>query len=58
MFSVLRLALLLLVLGVFANNHYFTFTLNDLALFADLLNRGFNLHSFTPALSFVVVFLR
>ncbi len=40
----LRLTLSLLMLGVLAYNHYVTFSLNDLALFADLLNGRFNLH--------------
>ena len=32
------------MLGVLANNHYFAFSLDDLALFADLLNGWFHLH--------------
>ena len=38
------LALLLLVLGVLADNHDFTFSLYDLAFLADLLYGRFNLH--------------
>ena len=40
----LELTLLLLVLGVLADNHDFTFSLYDLAFLADLLNGRFNLH--------------
>ena len=43
------------MLGVFADNHYFAFSLYDLALFADLLNGWFNLHSIIPFLSEFVV---
>ena len=32
------------MLGVLANNHYFAFSFDDLALFADLLNGWFHLH--------------
>ena len=32
------------MLGVLADNHYFAFSLDDLALFADLLNGWFHLH--------------
>ena len=32
------------MLGVLANHHDFTFSLDDLALFADLLNGRFNFH--------------
>ena len=32
------------MLGVLANNHYFAFAFDDLALFADLLNGWFHLH--------------
>ena len=42
------------MLGVFADNHYFAFSLNDLALFADLLNGWFNLHFIIPTLSFLL----
>ena len=38
------LALLLLMLGVLANNHYFTFSLDDFALFANLLYGRLNFH--------------
>ena len=44
----LELTLLLLVLGVLADNHDFTFSLNDLAFLADLLNGRFNLHFCKP----------
>ena len=37
-------ALSLLVLGVLADDHNVTFSLDDLALFADLLNGWFNFH--------------
>ena len=43
------LTLLLLVLGVFANNHDFTFSLYNLAFFADFLNGRFNFHLCKPA---------
>ena len=32
------------MLGVLADNHYFAFSFDDLALFADLLNGWFHLH--------------
>ena len=32
------------MLGVLANNHYFAFSFDDLALLADLLNGWFHLH--------------
>ena len=38
------LTLLLLMLGVLANNHYFTFSLDDFALFANLLDGRLNFH--------------
>ena len=38
------LTLSLLVLGVLANDHDFAVSLNDLALFADLLNGWFDFH--------------
>ena len=37
-------ALALLMLGIFANNHHATFTLDDFAFFANGLYRGTNLH--------------
>ena len=37
-------ALLLLVLGIFTNHHYFTFALNDFAFFANGFNRRSDLH--------------
>ena len=40
----MRSALSLLVLGVLADDHNVTFSLDDLALFADLLNGWFNFH--------------
>ena len=40
------------MLGVLADNHDFTFSLDDLALFADLLDGRFNLHCVIPYLSF------
>ena len=42
------------MLGVFADNHYFAFSLYDLALFADLLYGWFNLHLIIPTLSFLL----
>jgi len=42
------------MLRVFADNHYFAFSLDDLALFADLLYGWFNLHSIIPTLSFLL----
>ena len=32
------------MLGVFANNHYFTFALNDLTFFANLFYRRSDFH--------------
>ena len=42
------------MLGVIANNHYFAFSLNDFALFANLLYGWFNLHFITPTLSLLL----
>ena len=42
------------MLGVFADNHYFAFSLYDLALFADLLYGWFNLHFIIPTLSLLL----
>ena len=42
------------MLGVFADNHYFAFSLNDFALFANLLYGWFNLHIITPTLSLLL----
>ena len=42
------------MLGVFADNHYFAFSLNDFALFANLLYGWFNLHFITPTLSLLL----
>ena len=42
------------MLRVFADNHDFAFSLDDLALFADLLNGWFNLHFIIPTLSFLL----
>ena len=39
------------MLRVFADNHDFAFSLDDLALFADFLNGRFNLHLYQPFLS-------
>ena len=44
-------ALSLLVLGVLADDHDLAFSLDDLALFADLLYGWFNLHYIIPYLS-------
>ena len=41
-----RLALTLLVLGVLANDHYLTMSLNDLALFAYFFDGRLNFHLF------------
>ena len=38
------LALLLLVLGIFADDHHMTFALNNLALFANGFDRRTNFH--------------
>ena len=48
------LALFLLVLGVLADNHYFAFSLNDFALFANLLYGWFNFHLIIPTLSLLL----
>ena len=40
----MSLALLLLMLGILADDHDFAFSLDDLALFADLLNGRFHFH--------------
>ncbi len=40
----MRSALFLLMLGVFANDHYMAFSFDDLALVADLFNGRFNFH--------------
>jgi len=37
-------ALTLLVLGILADDHYFTMSLNDLALFANFLDGRLNFH--------------
>ena len=42
------------MLGVFADNHYFAFSLNDFALFANLFYGWFNLHFIIPTLSFLL----
>ena len=42
------------MLGVFADNHYFAFSLNDFALFANLFYGWFNLHFITPTLSLLL----
>ena len=42
------------MLGVFADNHYFAFSLNDFALFANLFHGWFNLHSIIPTLSLLL----
>ena len=42
------------MLRVFADNHYFAFSLNDFALFANLLYGWFNLHFITPTLSLLL----
>lgn len=39
-----ELTLSLFVLGVLADDHDFAFSLDDLALFADLLNGWFDFH--------------
>ena len=44
----MRLTLLLLMLGVLADYHDFTFSLYDLAFLADLLNGRFNFHLCKP----------
>ena len=42
------------MLGVFADNHYFAFSLYDFALFANLFYGWFNLHFITPTLSLLL----
>ena len=42
------------MLGVLADNHYFAFSLDDFALFANLLYGWFHLHVITPTLSFLL----
>ena len=42
------------MLGVFADNHYFAFSLDDFALFANLFYGWFNLHFITPTLSLLL----
>jgi hypothetical protein len=42
------------MLRIFADDHYLAFSLNDLALFADLLNGWFNLHFIIPTLSLLL----
>ena len=42
------------MLGVFADNHYFAFSLDDLALIANLLYGWFNLHFIIPTLSLLL----
>ncbi len=51
MFIARVLALLLLVLGVLADNHHAAFSLDDFALFANLLDGRLNFHCFIPFLS-------
>ena len=51
------LALLLLVLGILANNHHVAFSLDDFALFANLLYGRFNFHYIIPFLSLALVLL-
>ena len=50
------LALLLLVLGVLADNHDATFSLDDFALFANLLDGRLYFHSCIPFLSVRLLF--
>ena len=45
------------MLGVLANYHYFTFSLDDFALFANLLYGRVNFHYIIPFLSLVLVLL-
>ena len=42
------------MLGVLADNHYFAFSLDDFALFANLLYGWFNLHFIIPTLSLLL----
>ena len=42
------------MLGVLADNHYFAFSLNDFALFANLFYGWLNLHFITPTLSLLL----
>ncbi len=50
--SALGLALALLVLGVFADDHHAAFALDDLAFFADGFHGRFNLHNDEPPFDF------
>ena len=54
----LKLTLSLLVLGIFADNHYVTMTLDDLALFADFLYGRLYFHSILPPFFFLLSHLR
>ena len=45
------------MLRVLADNHYFAFSLDDLALLADLLYGWFNLHCLIPYLSLRILLL-
>ena len=45
------------MLGVLANYHYFTFSLDDFAFFANLLYGRFNFHYIIPFLSLALVLL-
>ena len=42
------------MLRIFADDHYFAFSLNDLALFANLFYGWFNLHFIIPTLSLLL----
>jgi hypothetical protein len=42
------------MLRIFADDHYLAFSLNDLALLADLFNGWFNLHFIIPTLSLLL----
>ena len=42
------------MLGVFADDHYLAFSLNDFALFANLFYGWFNLHFIIPTLSLLL----
>ena len=46
--SIIKLALFLFMLWIFANHHYITFTTNDLAFFAFWFYRSSNLHVLYP----------
>jgi hypothetical protein len=55
-FFCFSLALLLLVLRILADYHHVAFSLDDFALFANLLDGRLNFHCFIPFLSEIFYF--